>query len=85
MEIIIVGCLCMLVAQSDDFITMNYTFNFFNILPSLCWILMSLVGKFIIAWTSYYVSHFIMTGASYIAFQIFMSFMRHKPIKTETL
>jgi hypothetical protein len=85
MEIIIVGCLCMLAAQTDDITAMNYTFNFVNILPSLCWILMSAVGKFMIAWTGYYLWHLVMAGASYFTFQVFMSFMRHIPMQTETL
>jgi hypothetical protein len=84
-EIIIGSCLCILAAQTDSPIIINYSFNFFNTLPYLCWILMSSIGNFLISWTSYYLLHFIMIGTSYIAFQIFMSFMRHVPAQTETL
>jgi hypothetical protein len=84
-KIIIFSCTCVLASQTNDRPLLSYAYNGINVIPSICWYFLSIIGKFIISWSRYYLWHLVMLSVSYIAFQIFMSFMRHKPIQINSL
>lgn len=42
-------------------------------------VVFTFIGNLIITWTHYYMWHLTLMGMTYIAFQIFMAFMRYNP------
>jgi len=78
-------CACLITAYMEEGSNLFIKTMTSSSIPIHLMVICAYIGKFIIAWTSYYTWHLALLGFSYISFYLFMSFMKHKPIQRASM